>query len=102
MKLEFYEPPMCCATGLCGPSPDERLVRLSQNINILKEQYPGIEIERYMISQQPLKFRESPEVYKLVTSNGKKILPVTTFNGKVIKSEDYPSLEEMEKIIRGE
>jgi len=102
MKLEFYEPPMCCATGLCGPSPDERLVRLSENINTLKQKYPDIQIERYMISQQPLKFRENKEVYSLVTHNGKKILPVTTFNEKVIKSGDYPTLEEIEKTIRGE
>lgn len=97
MKIEFFEPPMCCPTGLCGPTPDERLIRLGQDIDFLKNKYPGIEIERYMITTHPLKFRENEDVYKLVKDNGRKILPVTTYNGKVIKTGEYPSLEEMEK-----
>lgn len=37
MKIEFFEPPMCCPTGLCGPSPDEKIVKLNENIEILKK-----------------------------------------------------------------
>jgi hypothetical protein len=102
MKIEFFEPPMCCATGLCGPAPDEKLVRLSQNIEILKNKYSGIEIERYMITTHPLKFRENENVYNLVKENGRKILPITTYNDEVIKTSDYASLEEMEKQIGDE
>lgn len=100
MKIEFFEPPMCCSTGLCGPSPDERLVKLGENIEFLKKKYPGITIERYMISQQPLKFKENEEVFNLVKRNGKNILPITTVNEKVIKTHDYATLEEMEAEIQ--
>lgn len=102
MKIEFFEPPMCCPTGLCGPSPDEKLIRLSQNIEYLKNRYPGIEIERYMITTHPMKFRENEDIYKLVKDNGRKILPITAYNGDVIKSGEYPTLEEMEKRIGDE
>lgn len=102
IKVEFYEPPMCCSTGLCGPAPDEALVRLSSDISKLKERLPDIIVERYMITQQPLKFRDNEEVYRLVKENSKNILPITTFNGRVIKTYKYPSLEEIIKAIEGE
>lgn len=102
MKIEFFEPPMCCSTGLCGPTVDETLVRLNQNIEYLKKKYPQIEILRYMITQQPLKFRENKSVYDLIKDKGKNVLPVTTFNGEILKAYEYPTLEEMEKKIEEE
>lgn len=101
-KIEFYEPPMCCPTGLCGPSPDERLIKLNQNIDFLKKKYPDIEIERYMITIHPLKFRENASVYQLVKDNGRKSLPITTYNDEIIKSGEYPTIEEMEERIGDE
>ncbi|MDO7786608.1 arsenite efflux transporter metallochaperone ArsD [Desulforamulus aquiferis] len=100
MKIEFYEPPMCCPTGICGPSVDEKLVKLVENIDTLKKKYTGLEIERYMMTQQPSKFKENDSVYKLVKEQGKDVLPIATFNGEVIKTGGYPTLDEMEKIIQ--
>lgn len=100
MKVEFFDPPMCCSTGICGPSVDERLVKVSENIDVLKKR--GIEVERYMISQQPLKFRDNQEVYQLVKEKGKEVLPVTVVNEKVIKYGEYPTLEEIEKALGAE
>jgi hypothetical protein len=99
MRIEFFEPPMCCSTGICGPSVDERLIRLQENIETLKSKYADLEIYRYMISQQPLKFRVNKEVYAIVQEQGRKALPITAFNRKVIKAGDYPSLEDLEKLI---
>jgi hypothetical protein len=101
MKIEFFEPPMCCSTGLCGPSVDETLVRLSENIERIKKEYPEVEVMRYMITQQPLKFRENEEVYGLVRDIGKSMLPITTVDGKVIATQGYPSWEELEQQIKG-
>ncbi|MDT8900295.1 arsenite efflux transporter metallochaperone ArsD [Anaeroselena agilis] len=100
-RLEFFEPPMCCSTGLCGPSVDEKLVQLNTDIETLREKYPGMIIERYMITQQPLKFRENPVVYQLVKEKGKEVLPITALNGEVIKTNQYPDLAETEKRIAG-
>ena len=30
MKLEIFEPSMCCSTGVCGPSPDDELIKLQE------------------------------------------------------------------------
>lgn len=99
MRIEFYEPPMCCATGLCGPSVNETLVKLNENIEYLRKKHTDFVIERYMITQQPLKFKENQEVYRLVKEEGKDILPITTINGEVIKTKEYPTLEELENKI---
>ena len=100
MKLEIYDPPMCCSTGICGPSVDDNLVKLSEGLELLKKK--GVEVNRYMITQQPLKFRENQEVFGLVKEKGKEVLPITTVNGRVIKTGVYPTLEEMEKELGAE
>ena len=41
----FFEPAMCCSTGLCGVSVDPELLRISTVLNTLKER--GIEAKRY-------------------------------------------------------
>lgn len=95
MEVIIYDPSMCCSTGLCGPSVDEKLVKINEDIQTLKEKFPGIEINRYMISTQPLKFARNRKVLGLVKSEGSSILPITTVNGEIIKTKEYPSYEEM-------
>ncbi len=100
MKLEIYDPPMCCSTGICGPSVDDNLVKLSEGLEALKKK--GVEVNRYMITQQPLKFRENESVFDLIKEKGKDVLPITTANGRIIKTGVYPTLEEMEKELGAE
>lgn len=102
MIIEFYDPPMCCSTGLCGPSVDQRLVKLSENIEYLKKKYNNCQIERYMITQQPLKFKENASVFEIVKKEGRSILPITTLDGNIIKVGEYPTLEELEEKINEE
>ena len=45
MKIEFFDPPMCCSTGVCGPTVDLTLVMVMDDIKRLKEKYEGLEIE---------------------------------------------------------
>ena len=99
LKIEFFEPPMCCSTGICGPSVDENLVKISENIQTLKKKHEGALIERYQISQQPGKFKENEAVFNTVKEQGRQVLPITTVNGVIIKTQGYPSLEEIEKKI---
>lgn len=95
MKIILYEAPMCCTTGLCGPSVDERLVLLKEDLRHLQAEEPTLTIERFALNQQPFKFRDNKAVYKLITDNGKKILPITLLNGEVIKTGSYPSYQEI-------
>jgi hypothetical protein len=99
MKIEIFDPPMCCSTGVCGPSVDEKLVRINENLEPLESKYMDLQVYRYMISQQPMKFKANKEVYELIQKNGRKILPITAFNEKVFKYGEYPSLEEIIEVI---
>ncbi len=93
MKIQIYDPAMCCSSGLCGPSIDPVLVKMNDAVLALKKQ--GVEVERFNLAQQPKAFMENPDVKSLLTKNGKKILPVTLVNGKVFKTGEYPSYEEL-------
>ena len=42
VRLVFFDPPMCCSTGLCGPSVDDRLVQLQADIEAMKAAYPNL------------------------------------------------------------
>ncbi|ABR47999.1 Arsenical resistance operon trans-acting repressor ArsD [Alkaliphilus metalliredigens QYMF] len=99
MKIEIYDPPMCCSSGICGPSVDDTLIKLNENIEIIKNKYPDASVERYMITQQPLKFRENEAVYKMIKEKGREILPITTIDGKIIKYNEYPTLDEIQTYL---
>ena len=36
-KLAIYEPALCCSTGVCGPSVDEDLLRITGVMKQVKE-----------------------------------------------------------------
>ncbi len=93
MKVEIYDPPMCCSTGVCGPSIDPVLVKVNDAVLALKKQ--GVEVQRYNISQQPKAFLANKKIADLLHGNGKKILPVTIVNGKVFNSGGYPLYEDL-------
>lgn len=93
-KIIIYDSPMCCTSGLCGASQDQTLIEINSVLEELKKR--GYEIERYVISQSPDKFKEDPEVIKLIQEREIKALPITKVNGIIIKTESYPTLQEIE------
>ncbi|MCL4353444.1 MAG: arsenite efflux transporter metallochaperone ArsD [Patescibacteria group bacterium] len=94
-KFIIYDPPMCCSTGVCGPNPDQSLIKLQDTLAALKKS--GYEVERYLITQSPEKFKENPEVIKLIQEQQLKVLPITTMDGVIVKTGGYPALEEFKK-----
>jgi hypothetical protein len=101
MKLEFYEKSMCCSSGVCGPSVDDSLVRIQENIEYLKKKYSDLEVKRYQPQTHGMAFMRAREVQKLVKAEKMKALPITTVNGIIIKKGGYPTLEELEKALEG-
>lgn len=96
-KFIIYDPPMCCSTGVCGPNPDQGLIALQDTLAALKAD--GVEVERYIITQSPEKFKENPQVIKLIQEQQLKVLPITTMNGTIVRTGGYPTLEEFRKFI---
>lgn len=94
VRLELFDPPMCCPGGLCGPAIDPALLDVNEAVLRLKNEH-GIAVNRYLLQQQGQKFMENPEVLGLLREHGTDILPVTTLNGKIVKTRAFPSYEEL-------
>lgn len=91
--VEFFDPPMCCPTGLCGPTLDQTL--LDVNEMILALQGEKLRVERYQMITHPNAFLGNAEVMKLVREKQLEILPITVVRGKIIKTAAYPTLDEV-------
>lgn len=92
-KIIIYDPPMCCSSGVCGPNPDQTLIEFQDTFTKLKKSSHNI--ERYIITQSPEKFKENPEIIKLIQEQQLKVLPITTVNGVVVKTGSYPTGREL-------
>lgn len=93
MKIEIYDQPMCCSTGLCGPTIDPVLVKMNDAVLALKKQ--GVAVERYNLAQQIKAFTANKTIADLLHDNGKKILPITIVNGKLFRTGEYPLYEDL-------
>lgn len=93
MRVEIYDPAMCCSSGLCGPKLDPVLVRMNDAVMALKKQ--GVEIERFNLAQQTQAFMTNKTVADLLHRNGKKALPVIIVNGEIFRTGGYPSYEDL-------
>ena len=96
-KFVIYDPPMCCSTGVCGPNPDQALINLQDTLEKVRNM--GAEVERHLITQSPQAFKDNTEIIKLIQEQQLKALPITTCDGKVVKTGAYPTLKEFETFI---
>lgn len=92
-KIEIFDPAMCCSTGVCGPSIDSELLRIATVISSLKEK--GIDIVRHGLSSEPQDFVSNEVIKDILEKEGADILPVTLIDGKIAKSKEYPTNEEL-------
>lgn len=93
MKIEIYDPALCCSSGLCGPTPDSALVKMNDAVMALKKQ--GVNVERFNLARQAQAFMANKTVADLIHKNGKTALPIIIVNGKVFKTGQYPSYEDL-------
>jgi len=93
-KLFLYEPAMCCSTGVCGPSVNEDLIRVSSIMNELKKA-EGIQAVRYNLSANPNSFVRNSKVTEILQEKGMNSLPITVVNDEVLKIGSYPSNKEI-------
>ncbi len=97
--VEFFDPPMCCSTGLCGPTLDQTLLNVNEMIMSL--QHEKLRVERYQMASNPNAFLGNTEVMKLVREKEMTALPITVVRGKVIKVGTYPTSDEIHSALNG-
>ncbi len=92
-RVEIFDPPLCCPTGVCGPTVDQALLDVNEMILDLRRD--GIRVERYQMASSPAAFLNNAEVMRLVRERQMEALPITVVQGQVLKVGAYPSLAEV-------
>lgn len=93
LKLEVFDPPMCCATGICGNNVDPKLVTFASDLEWLKKQ--GIDVVRYGLSFEPNKFVENETVKNTLQREGNDSLPILIADNQLVYKGIYPSREQL-------
>ena len=94
VHVEVFDPPMCCSTGVCGPSVDPALSTFAADLSSLSER--NVKVTRHNLSQEPRAFVENTLVRKLLAEHSDAVLPVVFVNGEFRSSTRYPSIDELE------
>ena len=96
-KIEVFDPPMCCSTGVCGPEPDARLTHFAADLKWLQDL--GVEVRRYNLAQEPMAFASNADVKQILTATDGDGLPVVVIDGRVVSQGEYPSQEQLRKLV---
>jgi len=86
-KVEVFDPPMCCSTGVCGPAVDPSLVRFAADLDWLKKH--GVEVARFNLAQEPGAFVSNPVVAGALRERN-DILPPLLVDGVIASRGSYP------------
>lgn len=97
--MSVYDPAMCCPSGVCGPSMDPELTRISGDLRWAGSR--GARVERYNLAQEPDAFVSNPRVAGLMQAFGERALPAVLVGGEVIAHGRYPSREEILAAVGG-
>jgi hypothetical protein len=95
-KLEVFDPPMCCSTGICGPSVDPALVQFAADLQWLGCQ--GVHAERYNLAQQPQAYAANETVMAALVQYGHGCLPLVLLNGAIVSKGRYPSRKKLAQL----
>ncbi len=94
--LTVYDPPMCCASGVCGPDVDPRLVQFASDLDWLKSQ--GVDVRRFNLAREAEHFVAHPGVKAILERSGSEALPVIAVGETVASSGRYPARQELAAI----
>jgi len=96
LKLEVFDPPMCCATGICGNSVDPKLVTFASDLEWLKKQ--EIEVVRHGLSFEPNEFVKNEAVKSTLQSDGNDSLPIVVIDNEIVSKACYPTREKLAEL----
>ena len=91
--LTFYDPALCCSTGICGTEVDQELVNTSANVEWLKDH--KVTVKRFNLSQQPMEFAGNPAVKTFLQISGADSLPLILLDDDIVLAGRYPDRTEL-------
>lgn len=98
-RIEVFDPPLCCSTGVCGADIDQALVNFAADVEWAKQR--GAHIERFNLAQQPQAFADNRAVRILLEKSGQDGLPLILMDGREVLAGRYPSRDELADWIGG-
>ncbi len=93
VRVDVYDPAMCCSTGVCGPEVDPVLVAFAADLEWLAGQ--GVTVARHNLAQEPAAFVASTLVNQALADNGVECLPVVLVDGRLLTMGAYPSRDQL-------
>ncbi len=96
IKLEVFDPPMCCSTGVCSDNADPKLVIFASDLEWLK--IKGINVVRHGLSFEPSEFILNAAVNNLLKKEGNSCLPIIVIGDNIMHKGSYPSREKLAQI----
>ncbi len=94
-QIRIYDPALCCATGVCGVELDQELVRISAEIDRVRQ--GGGDIARFNLASEPLEFAGNETVRSFLQVAGSAGLPLVVVDGVTVMTGRYPSREQLEQ-----
>jgi len=91
--VTVYDPPQCCATGVCGVEVDPKLAQFAGDLDWL--QGLGVQVRRLNLAQEPERFVENDAVKTILERSGGEELPAIVVGDKLVASGRYPSRDEL-------
>ncbi|MHB1614842.1 MAG: arsenite efflux transporter metallochaperone ArsD [Actinomycetes bacterium] len=93
VRVRVYDPPMCCASGVCGPGVDPALSQVAADLAWLAAQ--GATVDRFNLAAQPDAFTANAKVAGLLAAFGDQALPAVLVGDSVVTYGRYPSRDEL-------
>lgn len=97
VRVEVFDPAMCCSTGVCGPTVDPELVRFARDLAWLS--HHDIEVLRHNLGQEPGAFVENASVLAELQSKGPECLPIVYVDGKQVSGTGYPKRDRLMELL---
>jgi hypothetical protein len=93
VEVRVFDPPLCCASGVCGPSVDPALSQAAADFAWLAGR--GASVARFNLAQEPQAFAADAKVAGLLAAFGDQALPAVLVGDRVLTYGRYPNREEL-------
>ncbi|MGB8644965.1 MAG: arsenite efflux transporter metallochaperone ArsD [Anaerolineae bacterium] len=99
VPVEIFDPPLCCPTGMCGPTIDPVILDVNEMIVMLENE--GIHVARYQMASHAQAFVNNREVFRLIREKQLAALPITVVRGQILQVGAYATLAQVRAALNG-
>lgn len=93
IKIQVFDPAMCCSTGICGADVEQDLIDFAADMDWAKAR--GVHIERLNLAKEPQAFADNDTVRAFLHRSGEQALPLILIDGEVALAGRYPKRFEL-------